>query len=48
MLKKAASGVLGPLSCSRTPAYAPRAKSPHSPFDKGGEGDLKALLDDTF
>ncbi len=23
--------------------YAPRAKSPHFPFDKGGEGDLKVL-----
>ena len=28
MLKKSASGVLGPLSCSRTPLYAPPAKGP--------------------
>ena len=28
MLKKAASGVLGPLSCSRTPLYAPHTKEP--------------------
>ena len=41
MFKKAASCVLGLLACSRTPLYAPRAKSPaalldglfeHSPF----------------
>gem|GEM_PF-5442699 len=28
MLKKGVSGVLGPLSCSRTHPYAPRAKAP--------------------
>ncbi|MDX1411653.1 MAG: hypothetical protein R3351_05820 [Nitrospirales bacterium] len=28
MLKKSASGVLGPLSYSRTAVYAPRAKGP--------------------
>ena len=28
MLKKAASGVLGPLSCSRTPLDALRTKGP--------------------
>jgi len=28
MLKKGVSGVLGPLSCSRTDPYAPRAKAP--------------------
>ena len=44
MLKKSASVVLGPLSCSQTPVYPPHAKSPHSPFDKGGEGDFKALF----
>ena len=26
VLKKPASGVLAPLSCSRTPMYVPRAK----------------------
>jgi hypothetical protein len=36
MLKKFASGVLAPLSCSRTPLYAPPAKWP------------AALLDGTF
>ena len=35
-LKKAASGVLGPLSCSRTSTYDPRANGP------------AALLDDIF
>ncbi len=35
-LKKAASGVLGPLSCSRTFTYAARANGP------------AALLDDIF
>jgi hypothetical protein len=43
MLKKSGSGVFGSLSGSGTPVYTPRAKSPHSPFGKGGEGDLKAL-----
>ncbi|MDX1412263.1 MAG: hypothetical protein R3351_08910, partial [Nitrospirales bacterium] len=33
MLKKSASGVLGSLSCSRTPVYAPRAKGPAALLD---------------
>ena len=33
MLKKSASGVLGPLSCSRTAVYAPRAKAPAALLD---------------
>ena len=36
LFKKATSGVLGPLPCSRTEPYAPRAKGP------------AALLDDLF
>ena len=33
MLKKAASYVLGPLSCSRTAVYAPRVKAPAALLD---------------
>ena len=33
VLKKAASCVLGPLSCSRTPVYAPRAQGPAALLD---------------
>lgn len=36
VLKKPASGVLAPLSCSRTPTYVPRAK------------EAAALLDGLF
>ena len=39
---------VGRVSCSRTSLYAPWAKSPHSPFDNGGDWDLTALLNKLF
>ncbi|MEE9231942.1 MAG: hypothetical protein V3U07_00660 [Nitrospirales bacterium] len=51
-MKKAASGVPGLLSCSRTHLYAPRAKSPaalpeekHVLADLGWAGDTVGLFE---
>ena len=42
LLKKSASGVLGPLSCSRTVVYAPRANGPAALLDLAPPKQLRA------
>jgi len=48
VLKKPASGVLAPLSCSRTPMYVPRAKEAAAFPSRGLRTGLDGLFEHPF